>query len=202
MIQKMELDTYMSDLRRHLAPITLNEREEILREIAAHIRDSVQENGSSLESVLKRLGPADDLAVQYQDGLLIKRASHSISPVLLFRAALRLATKGVSGIIVFFAAIFGYLIGGGFVLSAFAKCIFPAHTGVWIRDGKLISSGTMFDIPQAPAYDIAGWWYLPIALVLGSILILLTSFVIRRALRLSRLLQSKFDFTRSTMAVR
>jgi len=202
MIQTVELDAYISALRRHLAPITLNEREEILREIAAHIRDSVEQSGSSLEAVLERLGPAEDLAIQYRDGLLIRRASHSISPILLFRAALRLATKGVSGIIVFFAAIFGYLIGGGFVLSGFAKCIFPAHTGVWLSDGKLVSSGTLFDIPQPPAHDIAGWWYLPVALVLGSVLILLTSFVIRKALRISSLLQAKLDFIPDNRAVR
>jgi uncharacterized membrane protein len=187
----MGLDTYISALRGHLGPITLNEREEILREISAHIRDSVEQSGSSVEAVLDRLGPAEDLAKQYRDGLLIRRASQSISPILLLRAALRLATKGLSGIIVFFAAIFGYLIGGGFVLSAFAKCIFPAHTGVWLSDGKLVSSGTLFDIPQPPAHEIAGWWYVPVALVLGSVLILLTSFVIRHALRISHLVQAK-----------
>lgn len=202
MIQTMEMDTYISALRRHLAPITLNEREEIVREISAHIRDSVEQSGSSLEAVITRLGPADELASQYRDGLLIRRASRSISPLLLLRASLRLATKGISGIVVFFAAIFGYLIGGGFVLSAFAKCIFPAHTGVWISNGRLVSSGTLFPIPEPPAHDIAGWWYVPAALVLGSVLILVTSFVIRKALRISRLLQAKLNFSGSAGTVR
>lgn len=198
MIQSLELDTYVSVLRRHLAPIALSEREEIVREISAHIRDSVEQSGLSLAAVIERLGPPDELAAQYCDGQLIRRASRSISPLLLVRASLRLATRGISGIVVFFAAIFGYLIGGGFVLSAFAKCIFPAHTGVWFSDGKLISSGTLFDIPQYPAHEVAGWWYVPAFLVLGSLLILLTSFVIRTALRISRLVRAKLDLNSNT----
>lgn len=202
MIQTIDLDTYVSTLRRHLAPIALGEREEIVREISAHIRDSVEQSGSSLESVLRRLGPPEELATQYRDGSLIRQASHSISPLLLLRAALRLAARGISGIVVFFAAIFGYLIGGGFVLSAFAKCIFPAHTGVWLRDGRLISSGTLFDIPQYPAHEVAGWLYVPVALVIGSLLILLTSFVVRAALRISRLVRAKLDLNANTATAR
>lgn len=193
MIQTTELDSYMSSLRSSLGPLTLNEREEILREIKAHIRDSVEQSRSNVEAVLARLGPAEELAAQYRDCLLIRRASRSISPLLLLRATLRLATKGLSGIVVFFAAIFGYAIGGGFVLSAVAKCIFPGHTGVWVNGGELVMSGTTLTsyIPQPPAHEILGWWYVPLTLALGSFLLLLTTFIIRSALRASKYVQAK-----------
>ncbi|HEY1577892.1 MAG TPA: hypothetical protein VGF82_12555 [Terracidiphilus sp.] len=191
MIQNLELDAYMTSLRSHLGPMTLDDREEILREIGAHIRDSVEQDGAFLQAVLQKLGPPAELAAQYRDGLLIRKASRSISPLLLLRASLRLATKGLSGVVVFFAAMFGYLIGGGMVLSAFAKGIFPAHTGVWMSGGQLISSGTLFEIPPAPAHDIAGWWYLPAALTLGSLLLLLTTFIIQTSLRISQKVQGR-----------
>lgn len=191
MSQAIQFGTYMSSLRSHLAPMTLAEREEILREITAHIRDSVEQSGCNAEEVLARLGSAEDLAAQYRDGLLIRRASRSVSPLLLLRAALRLATKGISGIVVFFASVIGYAIGGGFVLSAFAKCLFPAHTGVWVSEGELVSSGTLLSIPPPPAHEVFGWWYVLVFLTLGSLLILLTTFVIRRSLRLSQTLQTK-----------
>ena len=191
MIQTIQFDTYMSSLRSHLAPMTHAEREEIMREISAHVRDAVEQSGCNAEEVLARLGSAEDLAAQYRDGLLIRRASRSISPLLLLRAALRLATKGISGMIVFFASVIGYVIGGGFVLSAFAKCFFPAHTGVWVSGGELVSSGTQMYIPAPPAHDVFGWWYVIVFLTLGSLLILLTTFVIRRSLRISQALQSK-----------
>ena len=191
MTETMQFDTYLSSLRGHLAPLTLTEREEILREISAHIRDSVEQSGAGVDAVLARLGSAEELAAQYRDGLLIRRASHSISPLLLLRAALRLATRGASGIVVFFAAIIGYAFGGGLVLSAFAKCIFPAHTGVWISGGKLVASGTSLYIPQPPAQEILGWWYVIVALTIGSLITLATTFVIRKSLRISQTLRAK-----------
>ena len=84
----------------HLGPLTIAEREEIVREITAHIRDSAEESGASIEAVLARLGPAEELAKQYREGLLIRQASRSLSPLVLLRATLRLATKGLSGIVV------------------------------------------------------------------------------------------------------
>jgi uncharacterized membrane protein len=123
-----QIGSYLTALRTHLGPLTVVEREEIIREITAHIRDSAEEPGVSVESVLGRLGPAEALAAQYRDGLLITRASQSISPPVLLRGALRLATKGAFGILVFFLGMFGYLTGGSLVLSALLKPIFPANT--------------------------------------------------------------------------
>ena len=121
MTAEMQLDSYLTALRAHLGPLTIAEREEIVREIAAHVRDSAEETGASVETVLARLGPAEELAAQYRDGFLIRQASRSISPVKLLRATLRLATKGVFGIVVFFLAIIGYSMGAGLVLTALVK---------------------------------------------------------------------------------
>ena len=109
MTTEMQIEGYLTALRLHLGPLTIAEREEIVREIGAHVRDSAEESGASIESVLARLGPAEELAAQYRDGLLIRRASRSISPVLLLRASVRLATKGVFGVLVFFLGLFGYV---------------------------------------------------------------------------------------------
>jgi len=185
-----QMETYLSVLRAHLGPMTLNEREEILREIAAHIRDAQEEPGAKLDDVLARLGPPEKLAAQYRDGLLIRQASRSYSPVVLLRGTLRLATRGVSGMVVFFAGMFGYLIGGGCVLSAMLKPVFPQNTGVWMRDGHIVSSGTLLAIP-AGAHEVLGNWYIVIMLVLGSLLLLGTMYLIRATLRLSRLAQTR-----------
>ena len=109
MTAETQIDSYLTALRTHLDTLTIAQREEIVREIAAHIRDSAEESGASVESVLARLGPAEELAAQYRDGLLIRQASRSNSPVVLLRATLRLATKGVFGILVFFLGLFGLL---------------------------------------------------------------------------------------------
>jgi uncharacterized membrane protein len=188
-----QVDTYLSSLRTHLGPITLSERDEIIREISAHIRDSAEESGVSVETVLARLGPADQLAAQYRDGLLIRRASRSISPLLLLRGALRLATKGIAGIVVLFAGLFGYVMGGGMVLSGLLKGVFPAHTGTWYQDGRMIASGTQFNIPPPPAHEVLGMWYIPLMLTMGSLTLLATTFVIRTSLRISQRWQAKLS---------
>jgi uncharacterized membrane protein len=181
-------EAYLTDLRSQLAPLTLADREEILREIAAHIRDSV-ETGTPIDTVLARLGTPAQLAAEYRDGQLIRTASRSVSPLVLLRATLRLTTKGITGIIVFVLAIFGYTVGATLFLTGILKAIFPDYTGVWIKNGALVNSGTQGFIPQPPTHEILGWWYLPIALFLGAGITLLTTYAIRAFLRLSNRVQ-------------
>jgi uncharacterized membrane protein len=189
MSAEMEMNTYLTALRLHLGPLTIGEREEIVREIAAHIRDSAE--GSTVTAVLERLGAAEELAAQYRDGLLIQRASHSVSPLVLLRATLRLATKGLFGVLVFFLAVFGYAMGGGLVLTALLKPIFPANTGTWFQDGHVVNSGVLFPAPAPPAHEVLGMWYIPLALTIGSFALLFTTFAIRRSLRVSQRWQSR-----------
>jgi uncharacterized membrane protein len=191
MTTEKQMDSYLATLRQHLAPLTLGEREEILREIAAHVRDSAEQSGATVEAVLARLGPAEELAGEYRDGLLISRASRSFSPIVLLRATLRLATKSVSGIVVFVLSVFGYSFGAGFVIVAFSKMIFPSHAGAWVQDGRLVDFGAfLYGIP-AGAHEVLGVWIIPLGLIAGSLTLLLTTFLIRNSLRLSRLVQSR-----------
>ena len=191
MTAESQIDSYLNALRIQLGPLTIAEREEIVREINAHIRDSVEESGASVESVLTRLGAAKDLAAQYRDGLLIQRASRSLSPLVLLRAALRLATKSVSGIFVFFCAVFGYSFGAGFVVVALAKTIVPSHTGAWVQDGQLVSAGALIYGVPPTAHEVLGMWIIPLGLIAGSLLLLLTTYLIRTSLRVSQRVQAR-----------
>ena len=193
MIAEEQIHFYVSALRTKLAPIALEDREEILREITAHIRDATEQTGTSVDAILAQLGSPADLAAQYRDGLLMRRASRSLSPVRLMRAALRLATKGIFGVFVFFLGIFGYTVGGGLALSGMVKPLLPANTGAWFMDGHFFSSGTLFPAPPPPAHEVLGMWYITIALVLGSLTILMTSFLIRTCVRISHKWQSKLQ---------
>ena len=192
MTSDVQIENYITKLRIHLGPLAITEREEIVREISAHIRDSAEETGDSVENVLARLGPAEELAAQYRDGLLMRQASRSISPLVLLRATLRLATKGASGILVFFLGVFGYSMGGSLVLSALIKPFLPANTGLWvIKYGRSFSSGVLSSPPAPPAHEVLGMWYIAIALTLGSLALLLTTYTIRRSLRISQRVQAR-----------
>ena len=106
------------------------------------------------------------------------------------RGALRLATRGLSGIVVFLAGMFGYALGGGLVLSGLLKPIFPRNAGVWVRDGHVVSMGTLVPAPEG-AHQILGNWYIVIALIAGSLLLWATMYLIRNTLRLSRAAQMR-----------
>jgi uncharacterized membrane protein len=186
-----QMENYLATLRMHLAPLTLSEREEIVKEIAAHVRDSAEQSGATVESVLARLEPPEALAKEYRDGLLISRASRSFSPLLLLRATLRVTSKGIAGIAVFFMGLFGYAVGVGLVITALLKPIFPANTGLWVLDGHVVSSGTLFPPPAPPAHEVLGMGYILIALVAGSLTLLTTTWSIRNFLRLSRGLEAQ-----------
>jgi hypothetical protein len=185
------MESYVATLHLQLAPLTLGEREEIVMEIVAHVRDSAEQSDASVESVLERLGPAKALAAQYRDGLLIRRASRSISPIVLLRATLRLATRSVAWIIVFFLSAFGYMFGAGCVIVAFAKMIVPSHAGAWVQDGRLVDFGAFVNGIPTDAHEVLGIWIIPLGLTVGSLTLLLTTFLIRNSLRVSRVVQAR-----------
>ena len=192
MTHEMQIENYLTALRSHLGPLTIAEREEIVLEIGAHIRDSAEQSGTAVSAILARLGTAEGLAAQYREGLLIRQASRSFSPIVLLRATLRLATKGVFGVLVFFLGIFGYAIGGGLVLTALVKPILPGNTGVWFDgNGHLMSSGVLFPPPGSSAHEVLGMWYLPLALIVGSLTLLTTTWAIRTSLSISQRWRAK-----------
>lgn len=190
MNDEKQINDFLSTLRADLGPISLGDREEIVREIHAHIRDSMEQTGTNATAVLKRLGTPEELAAQYRDRRLIQQASRGFSPVLLLRATFRLASRSALGILLFICALFGYAFGGGLILTSFAKCILPANTGVWVIGHTIVSSGVIFPAPQPPMHEVLGLWYIPLAFVVGCIIVLLTTFAMRGLLRASRFLRA------------
>ena len=93
MVNSELMEQWLSDFRRHMSLLPTEEREEIVREIAAHMRDAAEQPGIRPEEILARLGDAKQLAAEYRDGSLIRQASRSYSPLLLLRGSLRMATK-------------------------------------------------------------------------------------------------------------
>jgi len=192
--QWLEIDNYLDRLRKSLPHMPVADREEIVREISVHIRECAQEPNSSIDNILKRLGPPESLASQYGHDLLVKRASRGFSPVLILRVTLALAKRGAEGFALFFGTVVGYTMGGGLVLTALLKPIFPKNVGLWIGPG-VFDFG--FHVPSFsdPVHEVLGQWYIPIALVLGYFFIWLTTIGIRWYLRRSK--QRGPLFTRS-----
>lgn len=176
------IDDYLAQLRTALRGMTLAEREDIVEEIRMHIRERSGDDPAGAETILARLGPAEQLAEQYRTGLLLQRARHSVSPFLILRATMRWAVTGVEGIVVFVIAMLGYALGVGFLALAILKPIFPDRTGLWVGPGVFEFSFRMGMRPSyytASVHEVLGWYFLPVCLVFGSLSILATTKVIQ-----------------------
>jgi hypothetical protein len=183
--QEMRIENYLAKLRECLPNMSVADREEVVREISVHIRECAQEPGSSMDGILMRLGSAENLASQYGQDMLIRHASRSISPLLILRATLHLAKRGLEGIALFFGAVFGYGAGGALLVTAILKPIFPRQTGLWIGPG-VFDFGIHEPRYADPVHEVLGWWYIPVAICLGSFFVWVTTYGIRRYLRRPR----------------
>lgn len=183
--QELQIDKYLTKFRECLPDMSVADREEIVREISVHIRECAQDPNDSIDGVLKRMGPAESLAFEYGHDLLIRKASRSLSPLLILRATLELAKRGLEGFAVFLGVILGYAMGGGLVLTAILKPIFPRQVGLWIGPG-VFNFGFHEPRHSDPVHEVLGWWYIPVALCLGCFFLWLTTYGIRRFLRRSK----------------
>jgi uncharacterized membrane protein len=181
-----QMNDYLARLRKALTGMTLAEREDIVEEIRMHIRERCGDPQTSVEEILAGLGPADDLAQQYRTGLLVQKARHSISPLVILRATMRWATTGIEGFLVFIIALWGYGMGAGFILLALLKPFFPKYTGLWVGPNEFSFSlrmGATMTNPSSPVRELLGWWLIPVCLVLGALSLAGTTKLIQFLLR-------------------
>ena len=190
MTDEQQIEEYLDTLRASLESITISQREEIVREIGAHIRDSAELPDVAIAEILARLGSPEKLALEYRDGILIRQAGRSYSPFLLMKAAMRVGTRGFFGILVFLSVLFGYVLGGGLILTGFVKPLLPTHVGLFYGPHSY-GFGVFFPGAEIGERELLGWWYIPIAITAGSLLVVVTSWIIRRFLRTSAWLQMR-----------
>jgi uncharacterized membrane protein len=182
MTSETQVNDYLARLRAALTGMTVSEREDIVEEIHMHIRERLSDPQSSLDTVLAGLGSPEELAQQYRTGLLVQRAQKSRSPLVILRAALRWATTGVEGFIVFVSALVGYVTGFCFLLLALMKPLFPHNAGLWVGPGEFGLSfrmGATQTNPASPVHEVLGWWLIPVCLVFGSLSLVLTTKLIQ-----------------------
>ena len=173
------VEKYLLDLRMALSGMTLAEREEIVDEIRAHTEERSIQSGMTVEEILRRLGPAVELARDYNNGALLRRASRSRSPWFILRTTYYWARTGIQGLILFVLAFVGYVAGGAFMLCAFLKPLFPDQIGLWIG-----SSGVIFGVPASTegSTEILGPWFTQVALVMGIGFLIGTTVAVRALL--------------------
>jgi len=178
------IESYFDALQHQLADLPPARRDEVLRELRAHVLDRLEQvtvpTDDDCRTVLKALGSPEEIARQYRVELLLKRSAWRISPWSMLRTLSRWTLTGIQGYIVFIVAMVGYMTGACFYITALLKPIFPQHVGLFVsHQGLNIAS-----FPDPPVgTDLAGPYFIPIAACLGFLLTFLTTVTIRFVVR-------------------
>jgi uncharacterized membrane protein len=156
------IEDYLTRLQKALGPIQLDQKEDILQEIRAHIFDSTagaSDREAAVDRVLRLLGKPDELAARYTTEQLLTRASRSFSPWLLLRTSWRWAKLGIKGTLAFLVALFGYTMALALTVSVFLKPFMPDKVGMWVgRNGVNIGP----TLHPAGMHEVLGNYFVPV----------------------------------------
>jgi uncharacterized membrane protein len=197
-ITDQRIEAYLSRLEAALAGVAPPDKQDILREIRAHILDSAAgapDHDAAVDRVLRMLGTPEQLAERYSTECLFTRASHSFSPWLLLRTCWRWAMLGIKGTLAFFVAVFGYGMALGFTISIFLKPFMPSKVGLWVGRRSL-EIGTPAH-PEA-MHELLGQWFVPVIAVAAFVVAIATTHALRWMIR-KRSAVSPYGMPRTTL---
>lgn len=181
---QQKMDAYLIRLRSRLRGIDEHEIREIVEELRSHILDKAEGDGeeASVDNVaetLHALGSPERLAAEYLTDNLLARAEVSRSPARILGVLFRWASLSIAGFLVFLSSIVGYFLGVVFVLCALLKPIHPQTAGMWIYpaggEDRTISLRLGFGSAPPDGSEVLGWWIVPIGLIVGCGLVMLTT---------------------------
>jgi uncharacterized membrane protein len=179
-----KIETYLARLRTRLRGINQQDAREIVEELRSHILDKASLSGeevttATVGATLAALGSPEELASEYTTDNLLARAEVSRSPLRIVESLFRWATLSLAGFFAFLASVVGYLLGVSFLLCAVLKPLHPQTAGLWILpDGAgdfMISLRLGFGSVPLAGREVLGWWIVPIGLVVGCGLVMLTT---------------------------
>lgn len=207
-----EIDRYLERLRDVLCGLSPAERDEVVEEIRTHILERVEAEQplsvQGVKEILRAVGDPRELAEEYKTQAMLRQAVGSRSPLLLLRATLRWAVRGVAGVVAFLVTGIGYGWAALFSVCALLKPFFPSRIGLFLGPERTLSFGywnghlagaEVYGISVRPPADFAllgtlgstngpirellGYWLIPTALVCGTLCFLTTTFFVRWLIR-------------------
>lgn len=178
-----KVETYLGTLRTRLRGLGNDEINDIVEELRSHILEKSTVNGElaarEVDAVIEALGNPQKLASEYITQATLARAEISRSPFQLLAGLFRWACLSIAGFFVLVSSLIGYFLGIAFILCALLKPIHPQSAGLWSfrnSSGELqLSLRLGFGIAPADGRDMLGWWMVPVGLVAGFGLVMLTS---------------------------
>lgn len=184
---QQKIEAYLNHMRAHLRGLSEEDTREIVEELRSHIVEKAAAEGAvtaaGVDAALAALGNPEELASAYVTDGLLARAEVSRSPFRVLDSLFRWASLSVAGFFVLLGSITGYFLGSVFLLVAALKPFHPDTAGLWVfRDatGDRVFSlhmgfGSGPGSAPADAREVLGWWIVPLGLLVGCGLVILTT---------------------------
>jgi hypothetical protein len=181
-VGQRKIEKYLQELRAALRVLPAEQANDIVEELRSHIVEKATAGGAlapaAVDSAIADLGRPEDLASLYLTDDLQVRALASRSPLLILRSLFRWASLSFAGFWVLMSSLLGYVVAAALVACGLLRPIHPLTAGLWmIPDGAdyEISLRLGFGAVPPGSRDLLGWWIVPIGLMVGIGLFLLTT---------------------------
>jgi len=180
---QLKIEQYLSEVRGRLRGLREEQVSEIIAELRSHIAERAASAGEltveGVSAALRTLGSSEELAREYAADEVLARAEISRSPLRLIDSLFSWATMSVAGFLVLIGAITGYFVGLVFLVVALLKPFHPATAGLWaLRNGAddlELSMRMGFGAAPSNGHELLGWWIMPLGIVIGCGLVILTT---------------------------
>ena len=180
------INGYLFVLERSL--LTFLPREsarDAVREIDSHVRDRIAvadampDERAALEKILGELGPPLRVAQAYSVERVVDEAVVTGRITTLLRAVWHVAMSGVTGFFAGFLVLCGSFIGATLIVLGLLKPIFPDNIGFWVNNESALKGFDLtYRLGSGPGvrneHLVGGFWVMPICLLAGFGLLLLT----------------------------
>jgi uncharacterized membrane protein len=158
-----------------------------VREVETHIFERLEqmpggaEERATVERVLAELGAPLRVAQAYSMEMTVDEAIITGRLGAIARGLWNIAASTVVGFFTSLGLFVGYGIGASFIVIAALKPIFPNNVGLFFVNGAVRSFGA--EIGLAPGTVVrGGYWIIPVSLVIGAAMLLVTHALARRVL--------------------
>lgn len=170
------VESYLSRMRVALRGMPEREIEDVLLELRGHIGERLEAPGADAEGVLRALGEPSTLARQYRAENVMERAECSSSPIEVFHSLYLLRRRSVAAFAVAVVAGLGYAWALALGAGSLEKLLAPGDVGLWHVPGRWVSYVITID-GRGPAgsRELLGWWFVPVGLLTGAVLLMATN---------------------------
>ena len=166
------IEAYLQSLRSGLEGLPEEEMQDIISELRGHLLEQAEQ--WSEEGAVAAMGPPEELARLYLAERIAGRVERDRSPVRVLRATAELAGLGMGALRSLLASSTGYALGAVLILLAVLKIFIPDRIGVWRIDNQIGRAPFSYHpVPASLGQEVLGWWFVPIGLLLGGVLLFL-----------------------------